>query len=45
MAFVLDEAALTGLAATAPQGGLEIVIPLPVDATGTPFNHNVNLFR
>lgn len=39
IAVVFDEAALQGLPATAPLGGIETIIPLPPEATSMPFNH------
>jgi hypothetical protein len=41
MSVVLSEGALSGLPATAPRGGTEYVLPLPVEATGTRFDHAV----
>lgn len=39
VAVVLSEAALVGLPATTPMGGLEIVLPIPSGAAGIPFTH------
>ena len=39
IAVVLNAAALSGLPATTPQGGLEIVLPLPGDAGRLAFDH------
>lgn len=39
IAVVLNAAALSGLPATVPQGGLEVVLPLPTDAGPLPFDH------